>query len=64
VNEKWEPIEYLLADECTHEPPLRPMLNGEFACDACLHVALRADGTEPVYERMPEHLKNVPEAEV
>jgi hypothetical protein len=40
---------YSLAHCCKHEPPLRLMLNGEFACDRCLHVAMRRDGSVPIY---------------
>jgi hypothetical protein len=55
---------YLLASECKHEPPFRPLFNGEFACDRCMHVAVRADGSSPVYDRLSPHAKAALEASV
>ena len=47
------PGDYRFSWSCKHPGArLRPLSNGEMACDDCMHVAVREDGT-PVVWRAP-----------
>ena len=41
--------DYKSAAFCKHNGPRRLLGNGEYACDQCMHVCQRRDGTVPKY---------------
>jgi hypothetical protein len=46
---------YTDSRDCKHKGEKYRLANGEVACEKCIHVCLRADGTVPEYPRGKNH---------